>query len=322
MGLNLKNKKTWWYVSPENMMCNRHIDGYEGLWSQGVHDSIEQTYHAYFAYDDYRFIKGIKDCWKRIEYKNPIMRKLFGFKYKPQRYPIAYDAMKGMSRDHVIYSLVAFKYSGMSDKEVWEYVKRIPFFIGDNIGTTMTPKLWLWGRLISGKLIGLLYYPLALFSALRVNLTTRFLNWLFDYRYGEEIHQSKYDETYSDIFTEAEKKFIKFYYPTYAVKLSANMLKVLPDNIFTRITKNLLKPLIPKYNYVLKLLLGVDLSQEEREDLRNYRPMTGDRWSDQLNNSYPGGRLHIIEDYFGDPTLVKENTLDKDYALKLLKYET
>jgi hypothetical protein len=45
--------------------------------------------------------------------------------------------------------------------------KKVPFFIGDNLGTTMTPKLYFWMRLISGKSFGFIYYLIEFFSALK-----------------------------------------------------------------------------------------------------------------------------------------------------------
>lgn len=154
MKFDPKTKSTWYYVSDENMMINHNFHGDKRLSEQGVHDSIEQTYHAYITYEYEPFIDAIKNCWKKVDYKNPIMKHFFGFKYKPQRYPISYENMKSMSRDHVIYSLMAFYHSGMSKDDLWDRVKRLPFMIGDNLGTIMTPELWLWGRLISGKKIG------------------------------------------------------------------------------------------------------------------------------------------------------------------------
>lgn len=320
MGFNKDNKETWWYVSDENMMLNHSIDGYIGLWSQGVHDSIEQTYHAYIAYEYKPFIDGIKNCWKKEEYENPIMKKIFGFKYKPQRYPIHYESMKGMSRDHVIYSLMAFYYSGMSKEEIFDYGKRLPFMIGDNVGTTMTLKLWLWIRLICGKKIGYFYYPLVLFTMIGMNIKNYLIEKLsgFNYAIGEE-HQRNFKPLLSEDKPKIIKKLANLYYPTYAIKLTANMLNIIPENWFVKQSRKLALKYVPTYNYVLKMLLKQKLTNEEVSDLMGYKSMSGDRWSDQLNKWYSDRKLFILEVKFPDIGYTKDNELDKDYAFKLLE---
>lgn len=318
MGFNLNNKETWWYVSEENMMLNHDVWGREGLWCQGVHDSIEQTYHAYVAYGYEPFIDGIKNCWKKIEYKNPILKKLFGYYYKPQRYPIKYDGMKGMSRDHVIYSFMAFIKSGMSKEEIYEYASHLTWKIGDNIGTIMTPKLWLWMMLISGKKIGYLYYISVMFGMLSANNKNNFIEKISGYGFAINEEEQK---NFKPLFSNEKPKIIKtianMYFPTYAVKLTANMLNVVPENWFVKKSRYYAIKMIPKHNVVLKLLLKQNLTETEISELLNYKSMTGDRWSDQLNKWYSDRPLYIIEERYPEKEYTKENTLDKDYALKL-----
>ena len=319
MNLKPETKEYWWYVSDEKMMLNHEVWGRTTLNTQGVHDSIEQTYQAYVAYGYEPFIDGIKSCWKRKEYKNALLRLIYGYYYKPQRYPIEYEGMRGMSRDHVIYSIMAFIHSGMNKVELWEYIKRIPFNIGDNIGTLMTPKLWLWGRLVSGKLIGQLYYPMVAWSAFKNYHTNKMVESVLGFGMGVEEHQTQF----KPLFRQEKPKIIKtltgLYYPTYANKLTANMLKVVPQNWFTKIAKKYSLKMVPTYNYAQKILLGGKLSEEEIADLSTYEPMTGDRWSDQLNKWYSDRPLYIIKNRYPDKNYTDGNCLDKDYALKLLE---
>lgn len=301
------------------MMLNQDVWGREGLWTQGVHDSIEQTYHAYRAYGYEPFIEGIKSCWKPIEYK--YFRKLLGYYYyKPQRYPIKYDGMKPMSRDHVIYSLLAFYYSGMSKHKIFNYGKRLPFLIGNNIGMTMTPKLWLWIRLLSGKKIGYLYYPLVLSAMINALIKNTIVEAISKFGFAKnEEHQSTFEPVFKDKKTKLQLFLGSLYYPTYAVKLTANMLNVIPENWFVKQARKLALKMVPRYNYVLKMLLKQRLTVCETMDLKNYKSMTGDRWSDQLNRIWSHRPLYIIENKFPDKNYTIANALDKDYALKLLE---
>lgn len=285
-------KETWWFVTPQNMVLNQDVyqRKRDVMDDYGANDCIEQTYHAYVAYGEERLIKGIKECWNHK---------------KPQRYPIAFDGMKGMSRDHIIYSLMAFIYSGMSKEELNSYVKKVPFFIGDNLGTTMTLGLWLWMKLISGKKIGKLYYAYVWLDTL-LNVT---YNLILDKKYKTGFIDED-PETF--VYGNHNREIAKKYYPTYALKLAANMLYVVDDNRFTRKTKKLLLKITPSRNYVLKILLGEKVSNDI-----THKPMSCYSWSEMLNPIICNRPIMLLERHFPQYDIEKY-CVDKDYLFKLI----
>lgn len=305
------NKNTWWFVSNENMMLTHNIWGNNSsIETMGVHDCIEQTYHAYVAYGYKPFIDGIRSCWVYDEAND---------KYKPQRYPISYPGMRGMSRDHVIYSLMAFIYSGMPKNNISEYVKRLPFNIGNEVGKTMTPELWLWGRLISGKLVGCLFYPLILIEM----IFYYFWNIMVDKIAGFELYSETHPSKYSVWLKKDKPKKYNYLggklFPTYALKLVANMTSILPDNWFIKMTRKIGLKMTPTYNYVIRLLFKGQLNENEIIDLKNYEPIYHERWSAILNNKINDRLSYKIVEHQCWNGMFDYNNLDKDYALKLLE---
>lgn len=297
---NSTENETWWWVSDKNMMLNHtDVDG-------GKYDSIERTWMSYYAYGDERFIEGIKSCWTKIYRTNWLSKLLFGdYYYQGERYPGLTNT--NMSRDHLIYTVSVLKLSGMSDSDLYEFVSHIRFRIGNTIGMLMTPDLWLWLRLITGKRIGLLYYPYeiidmfinSLWNKLLINIT------------GLGVEQTQ--DEFKMISNSDRPKILKFltglFFPNFAVKLMATQLSFLPNNWCCRQLKKLTLKMVQK-NYVLQLLLdGPDISEE---DINYYKPSNGDRWADILNPWMHNHNLSILDDKW-----LTFNVLDKDYLLKI-----
>ena len=298
---------TYWYVSDKNMMLNNSdCDG-------GIYDSIERTYMAYYAYGDERFIDGIKSCWTKVYRTNWLSRLIFGdYYYQGDRYPDLTNT--DMSRDHTIYGFTAMKMSGMSNDDIYEIASHLRFRIGSSIGMLMSPDLWCWLRLISGRKIGYLYYPLQYI----VSFFGSKMNWIVDKTTGLGVEQTQ--DEFKTITNKDRPKILNFfnglYFPNFEVKLIATKLSILPDNWFSRkIKKKTLK--MVKKNYVLQLLLD-DKNTPTKEDLNNYKSMSGDRWADFLNPWMHDRDLYILDEKW-----LRANTLDKDYLLKIYenKYE-
>lgn len=307
--LNIHNKDSWWFVSDHHMMLahspwfEAHMIGY------GAGDSIERTYEAYVTYRWSGFIKAIESCWKKTENG-----------YKPQRYPVPYLGMHGMSRDHVIYSILAFDASAedniMLPSKMQEYIDGCPFIIGDNLGTIMTPKLWFWMQLMAGRNRGVPYYVIALFDAIKNVAWNKFLNLFSGINYGKEVNQHQFVPVFSNQKTKLTNMLIKMYYPTYALKLAAHMIGAVKQNVFTRLTKKILMRICPEDNILIKaLLVGADnLSLTDLEKAAYYESMTCDRWSGQLNPIYNDRPIYVVGKRFGDHYIV-ENDFDRDYLL-------
>lgn len=315
MGLDLKDKETWWYVSDENMMCSHYmynIDyGYnteDKLWSQGVHDCVEITYEAYQTYKYEPFIDGIKSCWKKIETNN-------GYYYKPQRYPIAYESMKDMSRDHVMYSICAFLESGMSQKDIWEYAGKVK--LGKKRGLTMNTELWLWLRLVSGKKIGWLYYPLMLRNSFIYLLGNKLIDKISGF--GEEEHPDRFKPLLIAEKPKIVNMLAKSYIlPTYALKLILEQLNRIPQNWWTKQIRKNINKLVPKYNFVLRKLAGMEISDGDKEIIRNHKSNTADRWSMTMNRWTNDRIIYNIDEKWPERKFLIANNLQKDYAMKII----
>jgi len=301
MGLDWNCDTSFFYVDRENnMMLMKSEDDAE----HGKYDGIEKSCHAYYAYKDQRFIDGIKSCFKKVYRTNKITKFLFGdYYYQAYRYPVPFNLDGPISRDHLSYGFSAMKKSGMSNEEIFEYASRIRLKISDM--AKMTPGLWFWLRLISGKKIGYLYYP---WSYLEFGV---YKNWnqLLDkiWVWGDEFTQ----DTYKFINVPQKPKLladmVQTYFPMYAIKISTFQVDVLPNNRYTKKLKSILLKMVQKHNYLLQLMLD-DPNGPTQEIVDNYKPMTGDRWSDILNSWKSDRYLRLIN----EPEWMKCNVLDVD----------
>jgi hypothetical protein len=278
------NKQTYWYVDSLNMISTQPIPN---EWDDGHYDGIEKALHAFIAYGDERFIKGIDSCW-RWE----------GNKFVGKRYPNFNWNEAGISRDHTIYSFVAWKLSGQSNNFLLYKAESLPLQLGASLGMLQTPSLWLWLRLISGKKIGLLWYLWKLLSSTLALVENKLVSLLFNFPLKETPQES--------FVKGKQSKVDKLLFPTYALKLAAFQFYVLPDSFIKRVIQKIYLWNVPSENTLLKVMFGGKVSQEQVD---NYKPMYGDRWSDELNPQRTRG--DILEVITNEEHL-EANTLDKD----------
>jgi hypothetical protein len=286
---NSTTDKTYWFVDQKNSMISTQC--IPNPWDDGHYDGIEKALHAYICYGDERFINGIENCWKWQDKK-----------FVGKRYPDFNWNEAGISRDHTIYSFVAWKLTNYSNEELHNRASHLPFQLGNESGMTMMPNLWLWLRLISGKKIGMLWYPLAMFGKIGSLLQNKIVSILTGF---------KLKETNQDDFVKADKqsKIDKWLYPTFALKLGAFQLYVLPNSFMKRVLQKLCLWNTPSENFLLKVMFSGKVTQEQ---IDNYKPMYGDRWSDELNPERTRGMiLEIIK----NEEHISANTLDKDLLL-------
>lgn len=236
---------TYWYVSDKNMMLNHSdCDG-------GIYDSIERTWTAYYTYGDERFVEAIKSCWTKVYRTNWLSKLIFGkYYYQGERYPELTNT--DMSRDHTIYGFCAMKMSRMSNDDLYEIIKHLRFKIGNKPGKRMTPDLWLWLRLISGRKIGYLYYPLELIFMYFSSIGNKIIDNLTGL--GVEQTQDEFKTITNANRPKILEKLTNLYFPNYAVKLVATQLSIIPDNWFSKKIKKYTLKMVKK-NYVLQLLL-------------------------------------------------------------------
>ena len=307
MSLNKKIKNTFWYFDDENnMMLHQN---YGLVFDNGKHDGAEKSCHAFYAYNDYSFISGLSRCKDIIIRTNPILAKLFGKSYfQFKRYPKIEWYHEPMSRDHWIYILVAIFKAMKSHIIVNEFVRSTRIQLSKT--NWLTLKVWAWGKLLSKRTIGYLFYPLALWSIILNKYWNIFIRKIG--KFGEEWSQEDYVNKPHPVPTKFQKFIRGFMYPVYALKLIAFMLDVLPDNWWKRQIKRQSWSIIPKYNYALQLLLDSP-NQPTLEDIQSYKSMKGDRWSQELNPLINPRTLEVID----DPVLLKYNRLDYDFIMAL-----
>lgn len=254
MSLNFETKETHWYVD-ENHVMREKSDA-----DHNKHDSCETQYHAICAYRRLVLLFPVKDCMEN----------------KPQsRYPIPYDGMQPMSRDHIIYNLCAI----MESECRLSYLKSVipPIIFDKGKGSYMNLQMWLWTKLITDKKIGKLFYPIALFQAVKNSLWNRVLNKIFDYDNLEDDvfwHNDSIEYDYN-------KTKASLYYPVYAIKLVATMLQYVPKNWFSKQIKKQLLKITPDKNFAIKIMLG-DKSVKYN-DVIYFRPIDKPRWSQMIN---------------------------------------
>jgi hypothetical protein len=303
--LDIKNKDTFWYFDPAaSMMLMKYVE------FDGKHDSLENAYMAYVAYKRPCFITGIYNCWHQKQHKHPLLMKLLtgnSSYIQGQRYPIPYPGMYGMSRDHLVYSLAALCKAN-SAPSAYHIGRNVRFMLSPHWGMNMNLTLWLWIRLIGGKKIGKLFYPVLLIKTIKNVIGNNIADVLTGF--GGEWEQSKY----VNIDIERKKRFplwrfmISLYYPVYALKLIGTMLDVVDDNWMSKLVKRLCLKITPEYNYVLRLLFDDMTVPPMEEVLTTYKPMTGDRWSTILNPFRNDRWSSILPAH-----LTQCNVLDVDY---------
>lgn len=307
MSLNKDNKDTFWFFDDVNLMMLHQ--NYGLVFDNGKHDGAEKSCHAYYVYEDVDFILGLLKCRDVIKRKNKLTKWLFGPEYfQWKRYPQIEWYHQPMSRDHYIYILCALKYAKFPEHNINYYVERTRLQLSKS--NWLTLKVWAWSKLIGGKKIGKIYYPLALFSMMFYKNWNKVIDYLGEF--GEEWSQEDWANKPHPKPNKFQKVLRGLRYPTYAIKLNAFMLSVLPNTWFKRQIQRQTWPIIPKYNYALKLMLNHPdfISIDE---IFKYKSMMGDRWSDNVHPLLNPRELPIIN----DNNLLKDNRLDYDFLIKL-----
>lgn len=285
---NPETNTTYWYVDQKwNMILTQSVTE---IPDEGKYDGIEKALHAYICYGDNRFIDGIESCW---EWQNG--------KFIGKRYPDFPFNDAGISRDHTIHSFVAWKLAGQSNNSLLSKAKSLPLQLGDSLGMLQTPSLWLWLRLISRKKIGYLWYLWKLLSSTLALLQNKLVSLIIGFDL-KEVPQDKFIKG-------KQSKIDKLLFPTYALKLVAFQLYVLPDSLVKSIIQKIYLWNTPSENTLLKVMFGSNISQEQ---IDNYKPMYGDRWSDELQPERTRG--DILEVIINEEH-ISANTLDKDLLI-------
>ena len=313
---------TYWFVDQINKMMlvvNRpwNPDG-----ENGKGDAVGRGKDSYFAYNDLRFIEDVKNCWVKIERKGWFKRFLFGkYYYKGHRYPTPEYLEKDFSRDHTSETFVLMKLAGEDEwaKEVgshirWVIAKKHVTSKGKTYTHRFGPGLWGFVKSMAGKWWGAPLFYISSFIELILynfqNGLAYLMGWFSRELLPEDYNsstmsrqkQSKWRQTWS-----------KVAYPIYALNLFAWQLFVMKDNPIKRLMQYMSYLLIPRYNYMLRLTFNV--GKVTKEDVLNYKPMKGGRWTTPLNELNDRSVTIITEKNY-----LKSNTLDKDMLIAMWNY--
>lgn len=312
---NWESLKTFWFVNQENKMMLTQNPGWDLNGDNGKGDSIGRSWLSYYTYGDQRFIEGIEKCWVKTPRKTWLGRLLKGkYYYQGYRYPAYANGTEeqpiGFSRDHTLNTLLAYKYAGKSNKEIWEFVKHLKFRISPFALHTID--LWLWERVISGRKIApIFYYPIAwcvtAITAWWQLKVQKFTGIGPDY----EIHQNEFKHMQNKDKPIIIKKSCIVLYPTFTMAQTGWQFKFLPNKWWRERIQKQMRKIIPKYNYAIKLLYN-DKSVT-KEDVYGYESMKGSRWTGNLNKWWNDRELVKIK----DSKLLEYNVLDVDYIRKL-----
>jgi len=307
MALNWDTSSTYFFVDKENKMMLTQNPGWNLSGNNEKGDAIGRTFTAYFCYGDERFIEGIESCWVRKE--RCWFWKLLGkdYYYQGFRYPTHDD--NDLSRDHTLYAISTFKYSGYSDEALKEFVTHLRFRISKRYFFTLDS--WFWVRAIYGsKFYRFLFYLMEIPTMWFTAWWNKIIYWIAPF--DEESSQDEWIKIQNDMKPNRLVRLAKMLYPIYALHNMAWQIYLLPDSRLKKSLQKICLKMTPRYNYVIKMLLG-DNESFTKEDVWNYKAMTGDRWTGILNPWINDRDMDIIT----DESLIQDNNIEVDYVRNL-----
>ncbi|HRT03643.1 MAG TPA: hypothetical protein P5513_06870 [Candidatus Diapherotrites archaeon] len=312
--LNWETKDTLNFVDRDNKMMLCQNPSWNPNGDNGKGDAIGRTFISYFCYGDPRFIEGVFNCWVKVYRKGWLKKLLFGeYYYQGYRYPTYANGTEkepvGLSRDHLTYTVLLFKYAGFSEDFLKDFVTHLRFRISKRY--FMTIDLWLWLRVIANiKPYKIFYYPLEWIILAIASLWNKFL-YKFS-GFGEESSQEDFIKIPNSMKPKSMIRIAKKFYPIYALHINSWQIRLLPESKWKKRLQRIALSICPKYNYVIQLLLDSP-NRPSKEAIESYRAMTGGRWTGILNTWINDRDIHIIE----DPKLIEFNNIDVDYLKKL-----
>jgi len=304
-------KDTLHFVDQTNQMMLSQNASLDPNGDNGKSDAISGAFISYFCYEDERFIEGIKWCWEKRAEINWFRKYILLKKYHYQgfRYPTEHEKLSGLSRDHLTYSLIAFKYSGVSDDFIKTFVTHLRYKISDF--AMFTPDLWTWSHAMAGsRFHRFLYYLMEIPTLRAISWWNRFIYKMVPFK--SECHQEAWISPIDNkLKPENVKKWSNRLFTIHALHLLAWQIYLLPDSWAKKLLQKMALEITPKHNYVIRMLLGAKVS---KQNVMRYQPMFGDRWTGILNPWINDRDLHIV---VTDCELVRANCIDVDYVQRL-----
>jgi hypothetical protein len=331
MPLDWNTTNTLYFVDHENKMMIGHNTNWNPNGDNGKGDAVERNFESYYMYGDYRFIEGIQACWVKISGSPPkrkfskwwSIRKLQNFShwfkrftprkdyyYQGYRYPTHYD--HNMSRDHTVYTIIAYKHAGYADKQLKEFVTHIPWKISETHQFTLN--MWFWARAAANIWWAkILYYPVEIITMFLTHIFQTFIFHIYGIK--EEVSQNEWINNFGQV-TPFNVKMAQNWnpFPAYALHIFAWQLTCLKDNIGKEVLLWIGRLMCPKHNYVMQILFRCKDKPTEKQ-VYNYKSMRGGRWTAYMNELNDRD-MYVVEEYHTPKEialLLEANVLDVDY---------
>jgi len=296
-----ENKNTFYYMDEFGLVLKQPL--WEGD-NCGKGDCLSRTgVYAYKAWGDIKFVNSIETHCMQVK-----KDKKGKYYWQLLRHPLWTE--NDMSRDHVVGCLLALKFTN-KNCEIEYLSEKIRWRISDKY--TFTIDTWAWMKILAGKwwwspVFYIAEYPVMFFNM----LWNKFWLWYGDF--SPEVHPRNWNVHYVDKYaTRKQLKIREWLYPTYALEGLAWMLYVLKPNIFMRGLQWIIRKIVSRYNFLIKLLAN-DTSVREI-DVMQHHQMTGNRWTVTLNETCNRHVNHILKKEW-----IKANRLEED-ILKAIWHE-
>jgi len=258
----------------------------------GRGDCIGRTFFVYFITEDIKYLQAIIQNWAWN--KNGVVG---------CRHP-EHDDLADMSRDHLMYTVLTLKLGVKWGHVSQEYFQGFLNCIKWRLTKTTTMRgLWTFVKLaITGNA-----FQRWLYYIIQIPIIWGSLKWNTILQNKADMgypgHHEDYIPTQPEDLTKRQNKLRDLLYPAYALHGLIWELAFLPNSWWKHRMSNVILnyKYFDWYNLHMRLILGDCVS---REEIRNYKPMTGWRPSTELGWTGRRGCRYLKEDES------EENALD------------
>jgi len=265
------------------------------------------------------------------EYLTPLFKAYDTYTYQLYRHPDYRGISNDISRDHTIYWVMALSHAYNNKHDLLSlvylrlFVKNRKWKISNKFSRTID--MWIWEnimlrnvirltysmskfkkKILTSKLWNHIYYIIMIPQMFFIMLWNKIVRILFNIDKKEMFMLSSLDESFCG--KENYNKWAKLLFPAYARHIAAWQLHMLPNSIGKRILQGLYRKM-DVGNAVILGLCG-DKRLAKTLDII-YNPLTGYRWSTELNNTSDRYMIHYKDnDITPDKIVLRYVTILKD----------
>lgn len=241
----------------------------------GKGDALWRTGISYISYGDKDLLNGIKNCFRKFDMINYKGKYWYQLSRASNRYK-----EDDVSRDQTILALSALRFNG-DDELLKEYAKHLPFKLSRRFN--MTINMWFWVKYLETN--NLFYDFIFKLLTLLENIIQISITKILRKIAGMDKHYPPSEPGKYINPNNTEKLSYKIYntlkFPAYSLHLSAwKLYSTKNKGILWWLNKKIILWEAEKDNYLIRLLMGKEISQEL---IDNYRPTNQFRWSLRLD---------------------------------------